>query len=100
MSMAKRRFTVVLIPDEDGYQVVVPHYHEVTTWGKDPGEAFERAREVLEASLEEDAARGQVLPPVTPAPYVVVGEIEAEVPDDLIAATQEWLSGKVGVRKA
>jgi predicted RNase H-like HicB family nuclease len=93
--VAKRRFTVVLIPDEDGYQAVVPHYHDITTWEQNPQDAFDKAKELLEATLEEDTMEGQVLPPVTPAPHVVVGEIEAEVPDSLIAATEKWLSGKV-----
>ncbi len=91
--MAKRKFTVILIPDEDGYQVFVPHYPEITTWGQTPQEAFAYAKEVVEDALQEDAKIGQELPPVTPAEHVIVGNIEADVPDKLIKATKKWLSG-------
>ena len=93
--MAKRKFTVILIPDEEGYQVVVPHYSGVNTWGETPKEAFANAQEALELLLESEAEseRGFTLPPVTPAPHVVLGEIEAEVPECIIEATEEWLSG-------
>ena len=95
--MAKRRFTVVLVPDEDGYQVVIPHYPEINTWGQDPNDAFEKAKELLEDALEHEE-EGEVLPPVSPAPHVVVGEIEAEVPERLIEATEEWLAEDTKVR--
>ena len=90
--MAKRKFTVILIPDEDGYQAFVPHYPEITTWGQTPQEAFNHAKELLEDALQEDAKVGHELPPVTPAKYVIVGNIEANVPDKLIKATEKWLS--------
>ena len=83
--MAMLKFTTVLIPDEEGYQAIVPHYPEVTTWGKTPGEAFEMAKECLELILEEHAEthREQVLPGVQ-APHIVVGAIEVEVPEALL----------------
>ena len=85
--MAKRRFTVVLVPDEDGYQVVIPHYPEINVWGQDPNDAFEKAKELLEDAFEHEE-EGEVLPPISPACHVVVGEIEAEVPERLIVATE------------
>ena len=95
--MAKRRFTVVLVPDEDGYQVVIPHYPKINAWGQDPNDAFEKAKELLEDALEHEE-EGEVLPPVSPASHVVVGEIEAEVPERLIEATEEWLAEDARVR--
>ena len=43
MKMAKQKFTVILMPDGDGYQVIVPHYPDVISWGQTPEEAFEMA---------------------------------------------------------
>ncbi len=83
--MAKHKFTVFLFPDEDGYQVILPHYPEVTTWGKTPEEAMEMAAERLELILEEhaDTHEEQVLPGEH-ATRVVVGAIEVDVPDVLL----------------
>ena len=91
--MAMLKFTTVLIPDEEGYQAIVPHYPEVTTWGKTPGEAFEMAKECLELILEEHAEthREQVLPGVQ-APHIVVGAIESRSPR---SATQRHPGYKV-----
>ena len=85
MLTSKRKFTVFLFPDGEGYQVIVPHYPEVTTWGETPQEAFAMAKECLELILEVHAEthQEQVLPG-TLAPHVVIGEIEAEVPDVLL----------------
>ena len=85
MSTSKHKFTVFLFPDGEGYQVIVPHYPEVTTWGETPREAFDMAKECLELILEEHAEthQEQVLPGEHAA-HVVVGEIEAEVPDVLL----------------
>ena len=56
--MAHQKFTVFLIPDEDGYQVVVPHYPECTTWGKSPKDALKSAKEAMELLLEVAAENG------------------------------------------
>ncbi len=90
MKTTIQRFTVILFPDEDGYTVIVPNYPEVTTWGKTPGEAFEMAQECLELVLEVHAEthRDQVLPGMD-ASHVVVGTIEAEVPEVLMSEIRE-----------
>lgn len=91
MKTTMQKFTVILFPDEDGYTVIVPYYPEVTTWGKTPEEAFEMARECLELVLEVHAEthRDQVLPRMD-ASHVVVGTVEAEVPDVLLGDVREY----------
>ena len=90
-----QKFTVILFPDEDGYTVIVPYYPEVTTWGKTPEEAFEMAQECLELVLEVHAEthRDQVLPGMD-ASHVVVGTIDAKVPDVLLDDVREHERGK------
>ncbi len=90
MKTTMQKFTVILFPDEDGYTVIVPYYPEVTTWGKTPEEAFEMARECLELVLEVHAEthRDQVLPGMD-ASHVVVGTVEAEVPEVLMSEIRE-----------
>ena len=92
--MATHSFTTILMPDGDGYQVIVPHYPEVTTWGKTPAEAFEMARECLELVLEEYAAthREQVLRE-SDAGHVVVGSVEVDVPDALMEEVRAAAEG-------
>lgn len=94
MKTTMEKFTVILFPDEDGYTVIVPYYPEVTTWGKTPEEAFEMARECLELVLEVHAEthRDQVLPGMD-ASHVVVGTVEAEVPDVLLNDVREYERG-------
>ena len=83
--MTNHKFTIFLFPDEDGYQVIVPHYPEVTTWGETPEHSLAMAKECLELVLEEYAEthQEQVLPGESPT-HVIVGTIEAEVPDVLL----------------
>ena len=83
--MTKHKFTIFLFPDGDGYQVIIPHYPEATTWGKTPEHAFEMAKECLELILEDyvETHQEQILPGEH-ASHVVVGAIEAEVPDILL----------------
>ena len=50
--MAIQKFTVMLIPDEDGYQAIFPYYSGAITWGQTPKEALENAKEALELILE------------------------------------------------
>ena len=79
--MAAQQFTVILIPDEDGYQVVVPHFPSCTTWGRTPSEAFANAREAMELLLEEPGAfelDALELPTKFP---VIVGDVDVQVPD-------------------
>ena len=91
MKTTMQKFTVILFPDGDGYTVMVPYYPEVTTWGQTPEEAFEMAQECLELVLEVHAEthRDQVLPGMD-ASHVVVGTIEAEVPDVLLDDVREY----------
>jgi len=104
--MAKHKFTVFLFPDEDGYQVILPHYPEVTTWGRTPEEAMAMAAECLELILEEHAGthKEQVLPGEH-AMHVVVGTIEVDVPEVLLQdvraaeAKSQYESVDVSARK-
>ena len=89
--MPRLKFTVVLIPDDDGYQVVVPHYSECTTWGKTPTEAFANAKEALELILERYAEKrpNDTVPHNVQAVHVVVGDVEIEVPEILISNEEQ-----------
>jgi len=88
--MVKRKFTVFLLPDDDGYQVVFPHYPNCTTCGDTVEEALMMAKEAIELVLEIEAEQGaDPVPPNAHVSHVVVGEIEAEVPDSLIEAAEE-----------
>ena len=89
--MARIKFTVVLIPDDDGYQIVVPHYSECTTWGKTPTEAFANAKEALELILERYAEKrpDDTVPLNVQAAHVVVGEVDIEVPEILISNEEQ-----------
>ena len=90
MKTTMQKFTVILFPDEDGYTVIIPYYPEVTTWGQTPEEAFEMAQECLELVLEVHAEthRDQVLPGMD-ASHVIVGTVEAEVPEVLMSEIRE-----------
>ncbi len=89
--MAKQKFTVILMPDGDGYHVNVPDYPDVNTWGQTPEEAFEMAQECLELVLEVYAEEGRdpVIPQVH-ASHVIVGTVEAEVPEALMGEIREY----------
>ena len=89
--MAKQKFTIILMPDGDGYQVIVPHYPDVISWGQTPEEAFEMAQECLELTLEIHAEthKDPVIPNVH-ASHVVVGTVEAEVPEVLMSEIREY----------
>ena len=95
--MAHQKFTVFLIPDEDGYQVVVPHYPECTTWGQTPQEAFANAKEAMELILEVDEEdEGDTIPPNVHAGHVIVGDVDVEVPAVLLGELEK-ASAEVGV---
>ena len=85
MSKSKLKFTVILFPDGEGYQVIIPDYPEAISWGETPREAFDMAKESLELTLRlhAESHQEQVLLG-TLADHVVIGEIEAEVPDVLL----------------
>ncbi|MDP6421845.1 MAG: type II toxin-antitoxin system HicB family antitoxin [SAR202 cluster bacterium] len=90
--MAKQRFTVILIPDTTGYQVVVPHYPECTTSGDTPEEAFSNAKEALELMLEVDDAERTPVPANVRASHVVVGDIELDLPEHMLSEVREYAS--------
>ena len=88
--MPLKKFTVILLPDEDAYQVVFPHYPNCITQGESVEEALRNAKEAIELVLEVEAEQGaDPVPPNAHVSHVVVGEIEAEVPESLIEAEGE-----------
>ena len=88
--MGKKKFTVFLLPDDDSYQVVFPHYPNCVTSGETVEEALSNAKEAIELLLEYEAEQGaDPVPPNAYVSHVVVGEIEAEVPESLIEAEEE-----------
>ena len=78
--MTTRRFTAVLIPDEDAYQVVVPRFPNCTTSGRTPAEALENAREAMELLVEDPSEIDQETLQLPSEYHVIVGSIEVEVP--------------------
>jgi antitoxin HicB len=59
----KRRFTVVLEPEEEGgFTVRVPALPEIVTYGKDEAEALAMAEDAILLVLADCAARGEALP--------------------------------------
>ena len=87
--MAEQKFTVILIPDEDGYQVVVPHFPTCTTWGKTPREAFDNAKEAMELILEEPTEAGMYALELPNDFHVIVGDVDVEVPDPVTHALEK-----------
>ena len=87
--MPLRKFTVILVPDEDGYQVFIPHFPSCTTWGKTPQEAFENAREAMELILEEPSVFDRDALELPSEYHVVVGDIEVEVPASLASEPEK-----------
>jgi predicted RNase H-like HicB family nuclease len=83
--MPSKKFTVILLPDDDSYQVVFPHYPGCLTFGESVEEALSNAKEAIELHLQGEAEIGaDPVPPNAYARHVVVGEIEAEVPESLL----------------
>jgi predicted RNase H-like HicB family nuclease len=83
--MPSRKFTVILLPDDDSYQVVFPHYPGCITFGETVEGALRNAQEAIELHLKGEAEIGaDPVPPNAYARHVVVGEVEAEVPESLL----------------
>ncbi|MDA0263851.1 MAG: type II toxin-antitoxin system HicB family antitoxin [Chloroflexi bacterium] len=84
--MVKKKFTVILIPqDEGGYQAFFPYYPECTTDGDTVEEALANAKDALEGILVVEAERGgDPVPGFVHALHVVVGTLDIDVPDSLI----------------
>ena len=80
--MTTRRFTAILIPDEDTYQVVVPRFPSCTTSGRTPAEALANAREAMELLVEDPSEIDQETLQLPSEFHVIVGNIEVDVPDE------------------
>ncbi len=88
--MPLKKFTVILLPDEDAYQVVFPHYPNCITQGESIEEALTNAKEAIELVLEVEAEQGADPVPLNAhVSHVVIGEIEAEVPDSLVEVEEK-----------
>ncbi len=99
--MERRKFTVFLLPlEEGGYQAYFPHYPNCYTWGDTVEEALERAREAIVAHLEGLADVGlDINLDLAYAPHVVVGELDVEIPQRIIKiskAEADYEKGTVG----
>ena len=81
--MTTRRFTAILIPDKDAYQVVVPRFPNCTTWGSTPAEALANAREAMEVLVEDPSEIDLETLQLPSEFHVIVGNIEVDVPDEL-----------------
>lgn len=87
--MPQKKFTVILLPDDDCYQVFFPHYPDCITFGASVPEALQRAQEALELTLKSHADWGRdPVPENAWASHVVVADIVAEVPESLIEASR------------
>ena len=83
--MPLMKFSVLLLPDDNGYQVVFPHYPNCITCGDTVEEALANAKEAIELLLEAEAEQGaDPVPQNAYVDHVVVGQIEAEVPESLV----------------
>ena len=88
--MPSRKFTVILLPDDDSYQVVFPHYPGCITFGETVEEALGNAKEAIELHLRGEAEIGaDPVPANAYVRHVVVGEVEAEVPESLLETEAE-----------
>ena len=93
--MSIRRFTVILLPQDDGgYQVFFPYYPNCTTDGDSVEEALANGKDALEGLLiTESKHGGDKVEDYVLAPHVVVAEVDIEVPASLLA--QELATTKV-----
>ena len=84
--MAKRKFTVFLMPlEEGGYQAFFPYYPNCVTDGRTVEEALKNAREAMEGILQAEASQnGDAVPDYVHAAHAVVAEVEVQVPDSLL----------------
>ncbi len=88
--MARKKMTVNLLPDEDSYQVIFPHYSNCITFGATVEEALANAQEAIELLLEAESENTDMpFPSNAHVSHLVVGEIEAEVPDKLLKRSRD-----------
>ena len=82
--MPLQKFTIFLMPQEGGYQVIVPHYPNCTTEGDAVEEALANAKDVMEGLLYVESKHGgDKVESYVFAPHVVVADIDVEVPESL-----------------
>ncbi len=80
--MHSRKVTVVLFPGEDGgYVAFMPLFPGCTTEGESVEETLKNAQESLELTLEEPTDTDLECLNLSHAKYIIVGEVEVEVPD-------------------
>ena len=80
-----QKFTVFLMSQEDGYQVIVPHYPNCTTEGDTVEEALANAKDAMEGLLYVESKHGgDKVESYVFAPHVVVADIDVEVPESLL----------------
>ncbi len=88
--MPLMKFSVLLLPDDNSYQVVFPQYPNCITCGDTVEEALSNAKEAIELLLQTEAEIGaDPVPHNAHVDHVVVGQIEAEVPESLIQAEEQ-----------
>jgi predicted RNase H-like HicB family nuclease len=83
--MGKRRFTVVLLPQEEGgYQAFFPYHPNCFVWGDTPEETLHRAQDAIIAHLEALADEELDLNlDLVDLPHVVIGNISVELSERL-----------------
>ncbi len=84
--MPLQKFTVFLMSQEDGYQVIVPHYPNCTTEGDTVEEALANAKDAMEGLLYVESKHGgDKVEPFVYSPHVVVATVDIEVPEGFLA---------------
>ena len=87
--MDQRKVTVILFPGEDGgYVAFMPLFPSCTTEGETVEETLKNAKESLELALEVPTDTDLECLSYSHAKYIIVGEVEVEVPDGLIEAEE------------
>ena len=89
--MAKQKFTVFLMPlDEGGYQAFFPYYPNCVADGITVEEALKNAQKAMEGILQVEAEQGgDPVPGYVHASHSVVSEVEVQIPDSLIEPPQK-----------
>ena len=83
--MPQQKFTVFLMAQEDGYQVIVPHYPNCTIEGDTVEEALANAKDAMEGLLYVESKHGgDKVGSYVFAPHVVIANIDVEVPQSLL----------------
>ena len=89
--MKKQRFTIILLPQEDGgYQAHFPYYPGCLAWGPTVEEALERASGAITAHLEGLVEEGlDVGLELAELPYVVVSEVEIGISERVLRSSRD-----------